>query len=144
MSELIGVWDWLRSFFAGWDLSEGQYGLIGVMLGFLLSQGVEWIRRRKRHNAFWHAINAELIYSGELAEVFLTDPVQALATNPPETVGQRQDVDDAAPSLTAKRTPENDSPLGWTTDNHAQFLPAAFQGGTTAALAFACALQMEI
>jgi hypothetical protein len=77
MSELIGVWDWLRSFFAGWDLSEGQYGLIGVMLGFLLSQGVEWIRRRKRHNAFWHAINAELIYSGELAEVFLTDPVQA-------------------------------------------------------------------
>jgi hypothetical protein len=39
MSELIGIWDRLRSFFAAWGLSEGQYGLIGVALGFALSQG---------------------------------------------------------------------------------------------------------
>jgi hypothetical protein len=77
MSELIGVWDRLQSLFAASDLSEGQYGLIGVALGFALSQGVEWVKRRKRHDAFWHAINAELKFSGGLAEVFLDDTVLA-------------------------------------------------------------------
>ena len=58
-------------------LVSGIFTIIGVLLGFFLLLAKERSARWKKHTAFWQAINAELKYSGDLAEVFLTDPVQA-------------------------------------------------------------------
>ncbi len=63
------------SFLGGWD--RVLSGAIGVLLGFGLAQAKEWLTRRRKHAAFWHAINAELEFSGGKAASFSTENVEA-------------------------------------------------------------------
>ncbi len=44
--------------------------LVGVLVGFLLAQGVEWRRRRRRRRAHWAALRAELAFCKGLAETY--------------------------------------------------------------------------
>jgi hypothetical protein len=45
--------------------------LAGAVVGFLLSQGVEWCRRRNLRRAHWAALRAELEFCCQRAETYL-------------------------------------------------------------------------
>lgn len=45
--------------------------LIGTIVGFLLSEGKEWLARRRRRKAHWQALSAEAELCKELAEEYL-------------------------------------------------------------------------
>jgi hypothetical protein len=52
-------------------------GALGVVLGFSLSEGKEWLLRRRRRKANWGALKAEVKICADLAERFLKDNVAA-------------------------------------------------------------------
>ncbi|MGI0014419.1 MAG: hypothetical protein ACREBU_13395 [Nitrososphaera sp.] len=51
--------------------------IIGVVVGFLLSEIKDWCARKKRHTALWHALNAEIDFCKERASTYLQDNVMA-------------------------------------------------------------------
>ena len=66
-------------FLGGWDLGGWDRvllpGLTAALVSFVLILWNEWRTRRRKHAAFWHAINAELKFSGGLAESVFAEPV---------------------------------------------------------------------
>jgi hypothetical protein len=66
-------------FLGGWDLAGWDRvllpGLTAALVSFVLILWNEWRTRRRKHAAFWHAINAELKFSGGLAESVFAEPV---------------------------------------------------------------------
>jgi hypothetical protein len=55
-----------------WQLWVPVVGaLAGAVVGFLLSQGVEWCRRRNLRRAHWAALRAELEFCCQRAETYL-------------------------------------------------------------------------
>jgi hypothetical protein len=76
------------SFFGPWPpVVPGVFTVIGVLLGFGLGQVKEWCARRKRHAAFWQAINAELKFSGGLAASVFAEPRRRGAALPASQIG---------------------------------------------------------
>ena len=51
--------------------------LAGVFVGFVLAQGVEWRRRRRRQRAHWGALRAEIEFCKERAEEYRKASVAA-------------------------------------------------------------------
>ena len=51
--------------------------IVGVVVGFLLSELKEWHARKKRHAALWQALNAEIEFCKERANTYLQDNVIA-------------------------------------------------------------------
>jgi hypothetical protein len=45
--------------------------VVGAAIGFLLSQGMEWYRRRDREKAQWAALRAEIEFCCQRAETYL-------------------------------------------------------------------------
>jgi len=73
------------SFLGGWDrilLSSVAASLVTFVLIWLK----EWLTRRKKHDAFWHAINAELMSASELVGTFINDNVAAPLYRLPRSV----------------------------------------------------------
>jgi hypothetical protein len=60
-----------------WWQSSEFWGLVGVLLGFVLSEGKEMLLRRRRRRAHWGALRAELDFCGRLAETDIQDGVIA-------------------------------------------------------------------
>jgi hypothetical protein len=53
-----------------WQDARVWSSLVGVLLGFLLSQGVEWLRRRRQRRGHWGALRAEIDFCKGLAETY--------------------------------------------------------------------------
>jgi hypothetical protein len=66
-------------FLGGWDLGGWDRvllpGLTAALVSFVLILWNQWRTRRRKHAAFWYAINAELKFSGGLAESVFAEPV---------------------------------------------------------------------
>jgi len=52
-------------------------GILGVLVGFLLSQGVQYIQRRRRLRAHWTALNVAIVQCCRWADRYRTDRVIA-------------------------------------------------------------------
>ncbi len=51
----------------------GVFGLLGVIVGVVSTQGVAWWQRRKRHRAYWSAMSAEIDLCRDDAQAYLKD-----------------------------------------------------------------------
>ena len=71
------------SFLGGWD--RALSGAVGVLLGFGLSQAKDWWTRRRKHAAYWRAIDAEVQFARGRAESVLNDRVGAPLYRLPRT-----------------------------------------------------------
>jgi hypothetical protein len=52
-------------------------GAVGALIAFVLIVARDWWSRRKKHAAFWHAINAELTFCGGMLLDFTKHKVSA-------------------------------------------------------------------
>ena len=63
------------------DMTAGDWapftGLMGVALGFGLSEIASWRRRSRERRSRWLALHAELELCARLVETYLTDPIKA-------------------------------------------------------------------
>ena len=57
--------------------SSGWFGLGGVIIGAVITQGIAWFQRRKRHRAYWSAMSAEIDLCNGLSKAYVRDEVQA-------------------------------------------------------------------
>jgi hypothetical protein len=60
-----------------WWQSSEFLGLVGVVLGFVLSEVKQWSVRRRRRRAHWGALRAEVQFCGKFAEAYVADEVIA-------------------------------------------------------------------
>lgn len=60
-----------------WFSTQLIAAVVGVALGFLLSEAKDWALRRRRRRAHWAALRAELDLCKEAAEMYLGDKVAA-------------------------------------------------------------------
>jgi hypothetical protein len=57
--------------------TEISAALLGVLLGFILAEGKEWLARRRRRGAHWGALSVETEFCRVLAEAYVRDRVIA-------------------------------------------------------------------
>ncbi len=60
-----------------WYESGAVATLIGVFVGYLISQFKDWAIRARRHKALWQSINAEIEACKGKADGFLRDPYKS-------------------------------------------------------------------